>query len=358
MMERSANPGMLPLEAVPRLSLEELGRKLSALGGEGRRLLAFFAAPSSVQREGIRLYALIGDDGRGRIELCCSGVKDSYPSFAPRCTQAHLFEREIYEQCSIKPLGHPWLKPVRRAGRLEGGAADAVCADGVEQTLFQLKGDEVHEVAVGPVHAGIIEPGHFRFQCHGEEVLHLEIALGYQHRGIEEALTQGPHLRSLYQVETAAGDSSVGHLTAYCHVLEILSGQVLTSRAQALRALALELERLANHTGDLGALAGDVAYLPSASYCGRIRGDFLNMTALVCGSRLGRGWRRISLRLLDRCRPLLNRRRLLLNRSDLLLHRRRLRGGRLDLLDWRGSLGRCGRRDVGRGHLSERRRRL
>ncbi len=90
-------------------------------------------------------------------------------------------------------------------------------------------------------------------------------------------------------MQTLAGDTTIGHTTAYCHLIESLSNNQVPPAAQSLRGIALELERLANHTGDLGALAGDIGYLPTSSFCGRIRGDFLNLTALLCGNRFGRG---------------------------------------------------------------------
>ena len=221
-------------------------------------------------------------------------VADGYPALTPACAQAHWFEREIAEQWGVRPEGHPWLKPIRfhrsyREGHdAWGRSAETPIQPGVTN-FFKMTGDEVHEVAVGPVHAGIIEPGHFRFQCHGEHVYHLEISLGYQHRGVERALVGGPNKRTIPYMETLAGDTTIGHALAYCEAVEALAGCKVPARAQALRAIALELERLANHTGDLGALANDIGYLPTASYCGRIRGDFLNLTALICGNRFGRG---------------------------------------------------------------------
>jgi Ni,Fe-hydrogenase III large subunit len=147
----------------------------------------------------------------------------------------------------------------------------------------------VHEVAVGPVHAGIIEPGHFRFRAHGEAVLGLEIMLGYQHRGVERLLESADGNRSVLVAESVAGDSVIGHADAHCGALEALARCRKTPRAQAIRGIALELERVANHLGDLGALAGDVAYLPAAADFGRLKGECLNLLLALSGNRYGRG---------------------------------------------------------------------
>lgn len=285
------NGQSIDVKRIPVVPMNEFRDTVITAVASGQRIASLFIVPTD--SAGFCLYAVLADDSKGILSVLSSGVSGEYPSLTPDCPQAHLFEREIAEQWAVIPQGHPWLKPVRFHSSFNDGpdtrdrSGEQIIPSVME--YFRSEGEEIHEVAVGPVHAGIIEPGHFRFQCHGENVLHLEISLGYQHRGIERAVISGPEKRILPCMQTLAGDTSIGHTTAYCQLMESLADAAIPLRAQAIRGITLELERLANHTGDLGALAGDIGYLPTSSFCGRIRGDFLNMTALFCGNRFGRG---------------------------------------------------------------------
>jgi Ni,Fe-hydrogenase III large subunit len=283
----------IPKEEIPQWPFAHFRRAVVDAVAGGHRVAAFFGDGTPVLPT-VDLYAVLADSTRGLLRVARTTLDaDRFPSLTPDCPQVHLFEREIAEQYGVCPEGHPWFKPVRfhnsyRPGHDAWGRRPGEAPVIGVMDYYRVEGEEVHEVAVGPVHAGVIEPGHFRFQCHGEQVFHLEISLGYQHRGVERALVGGPTKRTLPMMEAVSGDASVGHATAYCQAVEALADCQVPIRAEALRGIALELERLANHTGDLGALAGDVGFLPTASYCGRLRGDFLNLTALLCGSRFGR----------------------------------------------------------------------
>ncbi len=266
----------VPLEQVPSLAFGDFQKLVTGAPLAGKRVCALFGRAHA---ERVELVAVVARDRTGTLEIATTMLEaKAYPSMTLDCPQVHLFEREIFEKWGVVPEGHPWLKPVRFE-RSPVGVMD----------FYRVEGEEVHEVAVGPVHAGVIEPGHFRFQCHGEHVFHLEISLGYQHRGVERAMLGGPTKRTIPYMETLAGDTTIGHTMAHCHVVEALAGARVPARAHVLRGIALELERLANHTGGLGALAGDIGFLPTASFCGRLRGDFLNLSAVLCGNRFGRG---------------------------------------------------------------------
>lgn len=231
----------------------------------------------------------------GKYQLFVAGcdAPDSYLSLTSECEPFHLFEREIAEQFGILPEGHPWLKMVRYHQNSQG-KADVFGNDYKEDIpgnypYYSVEGKEIHEVAVGPVHAGVIEPGHFRFNCIGERVLHLEIQLGYQHRGVENLLLKAEPKRLPLIIEGVAGDTSVANAVSFAQAVEAVTPLKTDIGAKKIRTIALELERIANHIGDLGALSGDVAFLPPANYCGRMRGDFLNISLLICGNRFGKG---------------------------------------------------------------------
>ena len=272
---------------IPRLTFQELRDQALQLVGEGAKVVQFFVYQ---EEDEYTLLAVLRTD---QLLVASCEAPETYASLTAQREVFHLFEREIAEQFGFRPEGHPWLKMVRYHKNSTG--RPDVFGNDYEQDIpgnydyYRVEGEEIHEVAVGPVHAGVIEPGHFRFNCIGERVLHLEIHLGYQHRGIEEMIPQVSLARLPSLVEGIAGDTAVGHGLCFTQSMEALTDRQPDRSAQILRTIGLELERIANHVGDLGALSGDVAFLPPANYCGRMRGDFLNMSLWLCGSRFGKG---------------------------------------------------------------------
>jgi len=270
------------LNDIPVLTVEELRNQLIEQVKNGRRLVQFFGDKVN---ESIVLYVVVSDDNSSRLFVSSSKFTNekSYQSFSVDVPSAHLFEREFYEEFGIMPEGHPWLKPVRK------GIA-GIDENEKPYEFFSMIGEEVHEVGVGPIHAGVIEPGHFRFSCHGEKVHHLEIELGFQHRGVEKLFLQNNN-KPVYLTklsESVAGDTVIGHSGGFIRAMESLMGISVSRRAKLIRTIALELERVAVHLGDLSALSGDVAYLTGNNVFAALRTRVINTTMSICGNRFGR----------------------------------------------------------------------
>lgn len=249
-----------------------------------RHCVLYFGVPFN---SSIRLYSCIADDKTRQIYLFSSvvGAKDELNSLTARNHQFEKFERELHENFGLKYLDHPWLKPVRfahnRFDQLKGIA---------EYPFFQSDSEELHEVGVGPIHAGVIEPGHFRFICNGEQIMHLEIQLGYQHRGIETLFLQKDKLlQRATLAENIAGDTAVGHTTAFSNLWEGLCACPTDEYLHFSRTLALELERIAIHTGDLAAICADIGYQLGSSVFGRLRTPIVNFFQEWGGNRLAKG---------------------------------------------------------------------
>ncbi|HEY8906518.1 MAG TPA: NADH-quinone oxidoreductase subunit C, partial [Rhodoferax sp.] len=180
----------------------------------------------------IAAAVLLTPDGLQVLRAHVPAGQSGYPSLTVKFPAAQIFERELWEQTGLQPEGHPWLKPVRFEGMRQQHLDD--------YPFFKVRGAEVHEVGVGPIHAGVIEPGHFRFMCHGEQVHHLEIQLGYQHRAVEALLLQKPPQRLSPLVESIVGDSVLAYSWAFNAALESLADRPVAQAEQASRAIGLE----------------------------------------------------------------------------------------------------------------------
>jgi Ni,Fe-hydrogenase III large subunit len=255
------------------------------LKDEANHCLSYYA----VENEGkLKFYCFIGLDNVHGIAVLSHELEKGGPplkSLTPVCSQLHIFEREIHENFSVAFEGHPWLKPVRYP--FDRDDKSNVMDN---YPFFSIESEELHEVGVGPIHAGVIEPGHFRFICNGEKVLHLEIHLGYQHRGIERLfIEKNTALQRCILAESIAGDTAAGHALAHAQLIESLAGIEVGDALSIERCIALELERIAVHIGDTAALCADVAYQIGQVVCEALRTTIINTTQLWCGNRFGKG---------------------------------------------------------------------
>jgi Ni,Fe-hydrogenase III large subunit len=265
------------------LSLDDWANQCAQGLAAGERMLTLFGRLTATD-EVLATAVLQGKNGQLQVLRGCGQRTDSFPSLTPKYPSLQMFERELWEQTGLTPTGHPWLKPMRYEGTRQQHMN--------EHPFFTVRGPEVHEVGVGPIHASVIEPGHFRFMCHGETVHHLEIQLGYQHRAVEALLLQRAPLALTSLVESIVGDSSIAYAWGYCAAVEALSDARLNAGTELVRGVALELERIAMHLGTLTGLATDIAFLQGGASYGRLRTAIINASMRACGSRFGRGWLR------------------------------------------------------------------
>lgn len=276
----------LDLRDIPVLNYDVFYDQISDfMKDESKHCIAYYAYETS---GGLKFYCCIADDNNNSIKVIAHEQKKDKPvlkSLTRTCSQLHIFEREIYENSGVEFEGHPWLKPVRYSH--DRSDKSKIMNN---YPFYEIESEELHEVGVGPIHAGIIEPGHFRFICNGEKVLHLEIQLGYQHRGIEKLFLQKEEpLQRCVLSESIAGDTSVGHALAHSQLIESLAGFEVSEALQIERCIALEMERLSVHIGDTAALCGDVAYQLGQVVCEALRTTTINTTQFWCGNRFGKG---------------------------------------------------------------------
>jgi Ni,Fe-hydrogenase III large subunit/Ni,Fe-hydrogenase III component G len=260
-------PSSIATFLVPRKRFVEAAK---ALKKEYGLLAAEWATDETLFERGFGIYACYRKESEYIIVKTLAPAADpTFPSITKKFVPAYRFERQIQSLMGLTPVGNPddrpWIKhedwpanawPLRKTfdantkmPRVPG-----------EYRWVRAEGDGIYEIAVGPVHAGIIEPGHFRFQAMGEDVINLEERLGYVHKGIEKRFESFSWNEASRLAGRVSGDTTVAHSLAYSRALEAMTGCTPPDRALWLRALFLERERIANHLGDLGAICNDVAF--------------------------------------------------------------------------------------------------
>lgn len=294
--------GALPVAEIPELPYAVFAKGMQALLGSvsrgedsfsaGNRCVAYFAVPN-VSGGGLTCCALVARDSEGDVlaaKYTLDYYQENFPeSLAKEIPALHVYERDITERYGVHFTGSPWDKPLRYPFDAHHRE------DSIDTYPFhRAESRELHEVHVGPVHAGIIEPGAFRFLCDGERIVHLEIALGYQHRGVESLIVgAGRHrLRQMCLGESIAGDTVIGHGIALAGILESGCSELSFEGADVIRcerAVALEMERLAVHIGDTAALCMDMAYQTGHVACEALRTLVINAMQQWCGNRFGKG---------------------------------------------------------------------
>jgi Ni,Fe-hydrogenase III large subunit/Ni,Fe-hydrogenase III component G len=296
---RETRPGELLLETTASALPGFADRITAGLSG---RLMSLFASDERDVAGRFLLHHLWFLPGlRSFLHLMAPvlPVEPSFPSIAAKYPAANWFEREVMDLFGLVPEGHP--NPTRVA--LHDDWPDGAWAlrkdfpddravprlPGDFHPFRPVTGEGVFQVPVGPVHAGIIEPGHFRFGVAGEPVLYLQLRLFYVHKGIEKRFERLPWGHGLFLAQSISGDTAVGHALAYAHAIERLADVTVPARARSVRVVLLELERLYNHIADIGGIATDVAFTVPASRAQVLREGLVRLHDQLFGTRLLRG---------------------------------------------------------------------
>ena len=305
-------PKGLPACIIPRERFAEVAK---AIKSAGSRLVAEwvtdetfyqeqstppFSSPTSGGRieggsRGFGIYACYAKDTEYLIIKTYAPLDDpTFPSITKKFVSAYRFERQMRSFMGVIPVGHsdprPWIKhegwpedayPLRKSF----DASKPLPRAAGEYRFIKAEGEGVYEIPVGPVHAGIIEPGHFRFQAVGEDIINLEVKLGYVHKGIEKRFETLSWDEGVKLAGRVSGDTTVAHSLAYCRALESITGCNPPERALWLRALMLERERIANHLGDVGAICNDVAFAFLLYQFSILKEKFLRTNLKIFGHR-------------------------------------------------------------------------
>ena len=283
---------------VPAEELGALHRLLvGRLGAELRLMVATDRRGDRGVFEVHYLFARGGEDWFVHGTVRVDGSTPELPSLATRHYPASRFEREMADLFGICPRGHPDPRPLVRHAfwppdffPLRKDAQPREFEDDGQPFPFQPVGGEgVYEIPVGPVHAGIIEPGHFRFSVVGETIIDMKARLYFTHKGTEKLFEGRAPADGVALAERISGDTSVGHALAYCQAVESAAGVVVPARARWLRVVLLELERLYNHVGDVGMILNDTGFAVAHGHCFRIRERLLRLNRTLTGHRLLRG---------------------------------------------------------------------
>ena len=286
------NNSTVPIREIPLLTYTDFFDDMCTMLADGDyHCVNYFAVPTP---RFFILFCLMARDSTGEV-LIASHTYEYYcdkplSSLTARYPAMHCFEREITESQGIRFSDNPWDKPLRfPADRIDRNSTIN------NYPFYTIDGTSLHEVNVGPIHAGIIEPGVFRFICNGETIVSLEIVLGFQHRGVEKAfIYTGNRLRQTLLSENIAGDSAVSHTVAFSSAIEALLPDVTQTRLSDSgidieRAIAIEMERIAMHLADTGALCSDIGYQLGQVSCEALRTITINTTQMWCGNRFGKG---------------------------------------------------------------------